>query len=115
MRKQQRWKKNLQKFCWEYPPFLHYTGISHAESSCAPGMFKKEFPSFEEENTVTALIDMYLDLQKQKLRRSSPGNTDSTHLGGMFSGLLDQSHIQSAFFFRSRSTSFLLSRKSSSD
>lgn len=38
-----------------------------------------------------------------------------THLGGMFSGRLDQSQIQSAFFRSSRSTSLLLSRKSSSD
>lgn len=36
-------------------------------------------------------------------------------LGGMFSGRLDQSQIQSAFLFIRFSTSRLLSRKSSSD
>lgn len=36
-------------------------------------------------------------------------------LGGIFSGRLDQSHIQSEFFFKMLSTSFLLSISSSSD
>lgn len=40
--------------------------------------------------------------------RGTP-NTEDTHLGGMFSGRLDQSHIQSEFFFKMLSTSFLLS------
>lgn len=38
-----------------------------------------------------------------------PRDTEDTHLGGMFSGRLDQSHIQSEFFFKMLSTSFLLS------
>ena len=44
------------------------------------------------------------------------GPWTQTHLaGGTFSGRLDQSQIQSEFFFRMLSTSFLLSMKSSSD
>lgn len=50
----------------------------------------------------------------EKLQELS-SSCGSTHLGGMFSGRLDQSQIQSAFFLSSRSTSLLLSRKSSSD
>lgn len=37
------------------------------------------------------------------------GCLNRNSLGGLFSGRLDQSHIQSEFFFRMLSTSFLLS------
>lgn len=47
MRQQQRWKKNLQKVCWENAPFLHNTCISHAECSCSLRVFKKELPGVE--------------------------------------------------------------------
>lgn len=42
VRQQQRWKKNLQKVCWENASLLHNTCVSHAESSCALRVFKKE-------------------------------------------------------------------------
>lgn len=49
MREQQGWEENLQEFCRENPPFLHDTGVPHAERGRAPGVFEEELPAFGKE------------------------------------------------------------------
>lgn len=99
MRQQQRWKKNLQKVCWENAPFLHNACISHAECSCSLRMFKKELPG----------VERNYQSMRPLLVKERAHDTENTYLGGIFSGRLDQSHIQSEFFFKMLSTSLLLS------
>lgn len=62
MREQQGWEENLQEFRREYPPFLHDTGVPHAERGCAPGVFEEEFPGFGEE-----MGSVCSGLEKEKL------------------------------------------------
>lgn len=66
------------------------------------------------EKHLLKILPVMLHIIKSKLHQPCLPKMKQTYLGGMFSGLLDQSDTQSALFFKA-STSFSPSTASSSD
>ena len=95
---QQRWQEDLEELRRKDAALLHDACVAHAERGSALRVLEEqELPEGRGRSAGAGT------------RPRRPPRTQTHLAGGTFSGRLDQSQIQSEFFFRMLSTSFLLS------